>query len=175
IISGRSSGSSAAGLRCPADPWPAGCASVRSAFADDLSPLAFADSDFDVLDGFDDSDVEASVASEDSDVEASAPEAADEDSSDCWDRELERRRPLRERERPLPRSAVSDFPSPCEWSSVPPSAEPVSVCFIVAFAIAATAEREASEDTESSCESGSLCLDFEPEALRDRKSVVEGG
>src|SRR5699024_11543140 len=88
-------------------------------------PLAFAGPDFDVSevfadsDVFDDSDVEASVASAGSDVEASDPEAADEDSSDCADRELERRRPLRERARPLPRSAVSELPSPREWSSVP--------------------------------------------------------
>src|SRR5699024_2887153 len=120
IISGSSAGSSAAGWRRAADPRPAaGFVSVRPDFADDVSALAFDDSDFDA------SVVEASVVSEDSDAEASDPEAADEGSSDCADRE--RRRPLRERERPLPRSAVSDFSSPRDWSSVLPSAEPVSV------------------------------------------------
>src|SRR5699024_7098181 len=163
LLGGGSSVSSAAGWRRAADPCPAaGFVSVRPDFADDVSALAFDDSDFEA------SVVEASVASEDSDAEASDPEAADEGSSDCADRE--RRRPLRERERPLPRSAVSDFSSPRDWSSVLPSAEPVLVCFIVAVAIAATAERDASEDTESSCESVSLCLDFDPESLRRFRS-----
>ena len=63
-------------------------------FADSLSALAFDDSVFDALGDFDASGVEASVAFEDSEVEASDPGAADAESSECADREFERRRQI---------------------------------------------------------------------------------